>query len=744
FQQEARIDLSNITDVSIADFNGDLLPDLFVSRGLMHETDIQLFNDSAVHASINLAMGIPPAMFGFRTQGPIEVRVSTEKYAPYSVHVGSDSGFVDPGERRIFTLYPDQAQGFQDPSAFPGGVQCSVGFLPDSTWRIELAHTGTGKESVLLEINSGFPITGLQSTGMPQPDSAVRDLLLLNQGGFQFSASTSPAFMQDEYSANVTSGDLDNDMDIDIFVVTTGRAKNRKTHLYENMGNGDFQFHENGWGTKGDVAGIGDAVTTTDYDNDGFLDLFVTNGSTNSFLDSAGVDLYRNLGNGNNWIKLDLKGVQSNADGFGARVIVQANGVEQVRDRTGGIHLVSQDDARLHVGLGTADSVDLITVYWPSGVVDVLHDQGVNAILTIVEGEHAQTDCLGVPGGTANVGTFCNDSDPCTTGDRYDANCNCTGLFADSDADGICDALDLCPAGPDEALLLNINLDPFGSQTTWKLFSSDGVVHAGGPYADGDTLVADTICVPAGCYKFKVFDSNGDGLSAGGYLLTDGRGEHIIDANGAFSALSFARTEFCLPLGAPHLIEEDCDQVLTDGDALTSSTVAGATQYRFLFFDPHGSYKRSFFRANGILGSGGMATLPKNLELNVRVSATGPGWSTGYGPTCTITIIESGDYGIQKLATSDAGAGAERIEIWPNPNKEGLVHLSVDGLADDVETAQITVRDALGHLIRTQVLPVVEGGLTTLMDLQGIGAGVYLVQVTSGPVVCHRRLVMTQ
>jgi hypothetical protein len=544
FIEEGRLDIRNIVDVSIADFNGDLLPDIFVARGVIHETDIQLFNDSAVHASCNIGENTPPSSIAFRTEGPIEVVMSSEFYNSYNIHIGSDSTIQGADGRTTFTLDPAQAQGFPDTLAFSDGVQCSFGFLPDSTWKIEVRQTGPGEDdSILLEVKSSSPITDLTSVGMPPMDSTMRDMLLVNQGGFQFLPSNSPAFLLDEYSANVASGDLDNDMDIDIFVVSTGRAKNRKTHLYENIGNGEFTVHANGWGTKGDVAGIGDAVTVTDFDNDGFLDLFVTNGSTNVFLDSAGVDLYRNLGNGNNWIKLDLQGVQSNPDGFGARVILQANGVEQVRDMTGGIHLVCQDDPRLHFGLGAADSIDAITVYWPSGVVDVLEDPDVDQIMTIVEGEHQQFGC----------------------------------------------------PGNEETLVLALHLDPFGSQTRWKLLNAEGVVVLeGGPFADGDTLVTDTICVPPGCYKLKVFDSNSDGMGAGGYVLTNGNGERIIDANGAFGAVSFAKTTFCLPLGEPHLIEADCDQVLTDGDAITSSSVAGATQYRFLVFDPHGSYKRSF------------------------------------------------------------------------------------------------------------------------------------------------------
>ena len=50
---------------------------------------------------------------------------------------------------------------------------------------------------------------------------------------------------------------------------------------------------------------------------------------------------------------------------------------------------------------------------------------------------------------TALIGTSCNDNNACTTGDVYDSNCNCTGTFADADADGVCDAIDICPGGDD-------------------------------------------------------------------------------------------------------------------------------------------------------------------------------------------------------------------------------------------------------------------------------------------------------
>lgn len=399
FTLDARIDVSNVTDISVADFNGDLLPDIFVARGLTQETDIQLFNDSVIYSCNRLFGNRPPSDLTFKTDGPIEVTLNSLNSTPYDLHFGSDSTISNSSGDHVFLMELDEAylQGFQDPATCSADLNYSFGILPDDTWHIQLASNVVNGNGVIMNIHSGSPITEFASTGTPQPDEGTRDMLYINDGDLQFTASDDPAFTLDEYSVNVTSGDFDNDMDNDLIVVSTGLAKNRKDHLYENLGNGSFIVHENGWGTKGDVAGIGDAVTTTDFNNDGFLDLFITNGSTAFYLDSAGIDLYQNMGNGDNWITLDLDGVESNADGFGARVVVQANGIEQVGIMTGGIHTACQDDARVHFGLGSAETVEMITIQWPSGIVDVLHDQPVNEIRTLLEGDHEQTTSLPDP-----------------------------------------------------------------------------------------------------------------------------------------------------------------------------------------------------------------------------------------------------------------------------------------------------------------------------------------------------------
>jgi hypothetical protein len=80
-----------------------------------------------------------------------------------------------------------------------------------------------------------------------------------------------------------------------------------------------------------------------------------------------------------------LVGRKSNRDGIGARVEVQAGGIRQVHERVAGSGYLSQDDPRLHFGLGNASKVERITVDWPSGTHQVLENSPADKIMTIEE-----------------------------------------------------------------------------------------------------------------------------------------------------------------------------------------------------------------------------------------------------------------------------------------------------------------------------------------------------------------------
>jgi hypothetical protein len=137
----------------------------------------------------------------------------------------------------------------------------------------------------------------------------------------------------------------------------------------------------------GSRLGRGDIVVTADYNQDGFLDLFVTNGKDpdSPFNTDGPHQLFRNRGNSNHWLEVDLKGTVSNRDGIGARVMVKTGDKMQIREQRGGMHRLSQNHQRLHFGLGPYANVDKLEIHWPSGRIQHIENIRANQILQIQE-----------------------------------------------------------------------------------------------------------------------------------------------------------------------------------------------------------------------------------------------------------------------------------------------------------------------------------------------------------------------
>ena len=151
--------------------------------------------------------------------------------------------------------------------------------------------------------------------------------------------------------------------------------------LYRNRGNGKFDdvSLEAGPGILERVPGRGCAVG--DFDNDGDLDVAVN--CVNDVPQLLRCDSTLT----NNWIKIKTAGVKSNRSGIGARLYCTAAGGHRQTDevRSGGSYL-SQNDSRVHFGLGPAEKAE-IEVRWPSGAVDKVHVEPVNRVITIREGK---------------------------------------------------------------------------------------------------------------------------------------------------------------------------------------------------------------------------------------------------------------------------------------------------------------------------------------------------------------------
>ncbi len=147
---------------------------------------------------------------------------------------------------------------------------------------------------------------------------------------------------------------LDN---IEFFHADTTYAE--KKTVYRNTGSG-FADVTAQLGSDLQRPRVSRAAVFADFDNDGDIDILVTN-------NGQAPELLRNEGgNRNHWLELRLLGVRSNRDGIGARVKVTASGVSQVDEVMGGTSYQAAHDPRLHFGLGASGRVDSIDVRWPS------------------------------------------------------------------------------------------------------------------------------------------------------------------------------------------------------------------------------------------------------------------------------------------------------------------------------------------------------------------------------------------
>ncbi|MDC0586499.1 CRTAC1 family protein [Gammaproteobacteria bacterium] len=204
-----------------------------------------------------------------------------------------------------------------------------------------------------------------------------------------------------------TMGDFDNDGLIDIYV-NNGGLQNTLINdvinlpifvqfyiaiepaynkLFQN--NGDLTFSDVTKTSGTEVLGIGSGVGNADLDDDGFLDLFLTNrtfyNSDKQITESDRNYLLRNKGNDNNWIKIELTGTKSNTNAYGARVKVMAGESIQYREHTSAHGYNSANDYRLHFGLANEENIDSIEIIWPSGERQLLTDIAVNQTLSIEE-----------------------------------------------------------------------------------------------------------------------------------------------------------------------------------------------------------------------------------------------------------------------------------------------------------------------------------------------------------------------
>src|SRR5436190_6943707 len=207
------------------------------------------------------------------------------------------------------------------------------------------------------------------------PNSA--NWLYHNEGSGQFSRVTSAAMLSDTAThMGCVWADYDNDGWLDLFIPVNGG----QSQLYHNEG-GTFTRVLTGW--PGPDPGPAFGAAWGDTNNDGFPDLVVAHWQ------SQPAFLYHNGGNSNRWLSVGLEGRLSNRSAIGAKLRLEATikgaRLRQLRQISGGDGLGSQNDPRASFGLGDADRAETLVIEWPSGVRQTYRDITANQFLHIIE-----------------------------------------------------------------------------------------------------------------------------------------------------------------------------------------------------------------------------------------------------------------------------------------------------------------------------------------------------------------------
>ncbi len=211
--------------------------------------------------------------------------------------------------------------------------------------------------------------------------SGQNSALFRNDGGGAFTRITAGEIVNEgsegAFTTSAAWGDYDNDGWIDVFVTNDGAFGN---FLYRN--NGDGSFTETEAGSPASDRGNSFGCAWVDVNRDGALDLFVSNVSGENYL-------YRNNGGTNGWINIRLTGKQSNRFGVGAKVRVLATikgvAVWQSREIAARDGAGSPNTLDAHFGLGDAAKVDVVRVEWPTGAVQDVPDVSKNQFLVVEE-----------------------------------------------------------------------------------------------------------------------------------------------------------------------------------------------------------------------------------------------------------------------------------------------------------------------------------------------------------------------
>jgi enediyne biosynthesis protein E4 len=341
------------TDLALGDFDNNGFLDIYVSNEGSNELIFNygklIFKDVSTHAGVNDSLISICTAADYDNDGDLDIYVANNRggYDDYPVKYGW-----------MNRLYQNNGEGTFSDVAFKAGVQdlgnskgCCFGDY-DNDGDLDLYVGNDGGSNSLFQNNGDGTFNNVtEKAGVAEPEGAH----------------------------GVLFADFDNDGFLDIF--TAGGSYIPEKHDYcVNKDHHDKFYRNNGDGTFSDFtkqAGVNfnkamtTGIATADFDNDGDLDVVLSNCFKKGMKFESNV-LLRNNGNNNHWIHFKLKGRKSNYSAIGARVTVKAIDLIQIREVNGGHGAGSQNSLPVEFGLGDKDFVDRVIIRWPSGIIQEL------------------------------------------------------------------------------------------------------------------------------------------------------------------------------------------------------------------------------------------------------------------------------------------------------------------------------------------------------------------------------------
>jgi hypothetical protein len=434
---------------SVGDYDNDGWPDLYITclggNILYHNNGDGTFTDVTAKAGVGDGRWSAGAAFGdYDKDGFVDLMVANYVdfhlndlpgfgSAPYCKYRGVDvqcgpRGLKGAGDALFhnngdgtFTDVSKQA-GVSDPQGyyglgviwadFSGDGRDDIYITDDSTPKYMYRNLGNGKfEEIGFESGTALSADGAEQASMGiavgdynhtgRPSLFVtnfeneNDDLYRNDGGFNFTEVSYPAGLGLSGLRWVKWGtafvDLDNDGWLDLITVDghvypqvdqiPGESSYREPKMLDlNERNGTFCDASDEAGPALEEKGVSRGLAVGDLFNDGNMDVVINN------LDGHPM-LLRNHGiPGRHWVSFELAGTKSNRLAIGARLRLTADGMVQTAEIHSGGSYLSQNDLRVHFGVGSSTKIDSLEIDWPSGAVDKTGPLEADHFYSVLEG----------------------------------------------------------------------------------------------------------------------------------------------------------------------------------------------------------------------------------------------------------------------------------------------------------------------------------------------------------------------